>query len=107
MRLSVGFEEIRLTVTELLGEGLESLVVEEGLIARELQELRVGARVRDGGEIAVVELEPLLGPAGTTCLVSGLLAISANLLAAVSELGLLGSQARAILVSTSESVRAG
>ena len=106
VRLGVGLEEILLAVPELLGEGLETLVVEEGLVTGQLEQLGVGRCVGDGGKVAVIELQPLLGPARTARFVVGSLAVSALLLAAVRELGLLGAEARAVLVGAAECVRA-
>merc|ERR1719199_1194872 len=94
MGRGIGCEELRLAVPELFGERLEARVLEQGPVAGQLQELRVGRGVRERGEVGVVELEPLLGPRTTSCLVLGLRAIRSGLNAAVSELGLLRTESR-------------
>ena len=39
--ICIGLEEVVLAVPELLSEGTEALVVEEGLVGGQLQELRI------------------------------------------------------------------
>lgn len=48
----VVLEEVGLVVPVLLGEGEEALVVEEGLVGRHLEQLRVGSLVGHGLKVA-------------------------------------------------------
>mmetsp|Transcript_21356 Transcript_21356/g.52627 ORF Transcript_21356/g.52627 Transcript_21356/m.52627 type:complete len:363 (-) Transcript_21356:74-1162(-) len=105
--LGVVSEEGLLILGVLLGEGLELLVLEDLLVGGELEELLVGVLIGHDVVVAVVELEPLLGPRGAAGLADAGLAVGACHGRAISELGLLSPETRAVLPGAAEGVRAG
>ena len=107
MRLGVTLEEIALGGRELHGERLESRVLEQNLVARELEQLPVGRRVVDGREVRVVKDEPILDPRRSPRGVGrGGRSVGERGGRSVRELGLLGSEAAPVGVRPPEGVGA-
>mmetsp|Transcript_14618 Transcript_14618/g.49913 ORF Transcript_14618/g.49913 Transcript_14618/m.49913 type:complete len:439 (+) Transcript_14618:539-1855(+) len=104
--LSIGLEESFVAVTELLSKGLEARIFEESSVRGELEELGVSVGVWDGGEVAVVESQPLLGPGRSSSFARSSLAIRTDNLASISVLGDFLAEPRAVLVRTSDGVGA-
>ena len=107
VRLGVTLEEIALGGRELHGERLESRVLEQNLVARELEQLPVGRRVVDGREVRVVEDEPILDPRRSPRGVGrGGRSVGERGGRSVRELGLLGAEAAPVGVRPPEGVGA-
>ena len=107
MRLGVALEEIVLGGGELHGERLEPRVLEQYLVARQLEQLLVRGSVVDGREVRVVEHEPVLHPRRPPRRVGRRgRSVGEPRGRTVRELGLLGPEAAPVGVGPAEGVRA-